>query len=144
MSRILPLVLLAALLTPEASAQLALGAQLGDPTGIAAKFGQGQGSVLLAAGWDLDGRSSVAVEGHYVLRENRIDSEADLALFYGPGVFFRAVEDSDPELGVSLGVGLSLGVTREIELYGLVSPRLQLVDETDFELGGGIGGRFTF
>lgn len=144
MPRFLLLLALALLLSPAASAQLALGAQLGTPTGISAKFGDGRGAVLLAAGWDLDERSSVSVEGHYLFRENRIDADTDLALFYGPGVFFRAREGADPDLGVSLGVGLALDVTREIELYGLVSPRLQLIEETDFELGGGVGARFTF
>ena len=49
MTRVLPFLALALLLAPEASAQLALGAQLGDPTGISAKCGQGRGAIILAA-----------------------------------------------------------------------------------------------
>ena len=144
MTRFLPLVLLALLLAPEASAQFALGAQLGTPTGVSAKFGSGSGSVILAAGWDLGDSEALAVEGHYIFAESRIPGDADLALFYGPGVFLNARDGRETQAGVSFGVGLSLYATRRVELYGLVSPRLQLVDETGFDLGGGVGGRFTF
>ncbi|HIG74144.1 MAG TPA: hypothetical protein EYQ24_06110 [Bacteroidetes bacterium] len=137
----LALLLAALFLTSAASAQTGIGAQLGDPTGVSLKFGAGSGSVALAAGWDLgDGDDQLSLEGHYFLRETRIPGDADLALFYGPGVFVQARENSDTAFGASFGIGLSLYATRDIEIYGLVSPRLQLIDETDFDLGGGIGG----
>lgn len=133
---------LALLTTAPSFAQTGIGAQVGDPTGVTLKFGAGRGAVALAAGWDLgDNDTEVSVEGHYFLRETRIQGEADLALFYGPGVFFKARENRDPAFGVSFGVGLSLFATRDIEIYGLVSPRLQLIEETDFDLGGGVGAR---
>ena len=128
-------------LAPEARAQFGIGGQIGDPTGVSLAFGSGSGAVLLAAGWDLGDDSELSLEGHYVLRAQRIQGEADLALFYGPGVFIRTREDRDPAAGVSFGLGLSLAATRDVEIYGLISPRLQLIDETDFELGGGVGVR---
>ena len=128
------------LLAPAASAQLAVGGQVGDPTGLALKFGAGRGAVLIGVGWDLD--ESVSAEGHYVLRANRLSgTRSDVRLFYGPGVFLQSSENRDPQFGVSLGVGLEALLTDDIEIYGLVSPRLQLVEETDFDLGGGIGLR---
>ena len=137
MSRLLPLAAL--LLAWPAQAQLAVGGQLGDPTGLSLKAGAGPGALLLAVGWDLD--DSVSAEGHYVLSARRVQgADADLRLFYGPGVFLQS-GDGDADLGVSLGVGLETRLTREIELYGLVSPRLRLVDDTGFELGGGVGLR---
>ena len=141
---LLPIFALALLLAPEASAQFGIGAQLGDPTGVSLKFGAGRGALALAAGWDLGEPSSLSLEGHYFLRERSIPGDADLALFYGPGVFVQARENQDTGFGVSFGVGLSLYATRDVELYGLVSPRLQLIEETDFDLGGGIGGRIYF
>ena len=131
-------VLLAA---PPAAAQLAVGGQVGSPTGLSLKVGQGRGAVMLAAGWDLD--DAVEVEGHYLLRDRRLrGSRADVRVFYGPGAFVRSRND-DTDAGVSLGVGLSAALAPEIAVYGLLSPRLQLVDGTDFELGAGLGLRLT-
>ena len=116
----------------------------GNPTGVSAKFGSGSGALALAAGWDLGRNSSVTLEGHYIIRERRIQGDSDLRLFYGPGAYVIAREDRDTVGGLSLGIGLSLFATREIELYGIASPRLQLFNETDFDFGGGIGGRIYF
>ena len=134
----LALLLLAA---PAASAQFAIGGQVGDPTGLSLKFGDGSGALIVAVGWDLDGFDSVSAEGHYVLRARPLRGTRAVSLFYGPGIFVRDSEASDTDLGVSIGVGLEGDIAQDFELYGLLSPRLQLVDETDFELGGGIGLR---
>jgi len=123
-----------------AQAQFAIGGQVGDPTGLSIKAGAGPGALLLAVGWDLD--DSISAEGHYVLSNRRIQgADANVGLFYGPGVFLKACDNCDTRFGVSLGIGLEAGLTREIEVYGLVSPRLQLVEETEFDLGGGVGLR---
>lgn len=129
------------LAAPPAAAQLAVGGQVGTPTGLSLKLGAGRGAVALAAGWDFD--DAVEVEGHYLLRDRqRVGSSGRVGLFYGPGAFVRAGND-DTDAGISLAVGLSAFLTREIELYGLLSPRLQLVDDTDVDLGAGLGLRLT-
>ena len=138
--RTLLLALSLSLFAPAASAQLAVGGQVGDPTGLSLKFGGGRGALLVAVGWDLD--DAVSAEGHYVLRTNRLSgTRSDVRLFYGPGVFLQSSDNSDTRFGVSLGIGLETLLTDDIEIYGLVSPRLQPVEETDFDLGGGIGLR---
>ncbi|WP_420457275.1 hypothetical protein [Rubrivirga sp.] len=129
---------LALLVAAPASAQLAVGGQIGDPTGLSLKLGRGQGAVIVAVGWDLD--ESVSAEGHYLLSSRRLQGSRTASLFYGPGVFVRTGGRTD-DLGVSLGIGLEALLTPEIELYGLVSPRLQLVEETDVEVGAGLGLR---
>ena len=138
--------LLAAVLSlpTPAAAQTGIGAQIGDPTGLSLRVGAGRGSVALAAGWSFGDTDRITLDAHYLLRDRPIDGDADLRLFYGPGVYVRAQEDRDTQFGASLGVGLSLYATREIELYGLVAPRLRLAPSTDFELGGGVGGRIYF
>jgi hypothetical protein len=130
--------LLALALAAPASAQFAIGGQVGDPTGLSLKFGQGSGSAILAIGWDLD--ESVSAEGHYLLRQRRLSGSRTASLFYGPGLFLRTGGPRD-DFGVSLGVGLEARLAPELEVYGLVSPRLQIVEETDFELGAGLGLR---
>ena len=137
--RSLVLALVCLLAAPPAAAQLGIGGQVGSPTGLSLKLGQGRGAVLLAAGWDLD--DAVEVEAHYLLRDRRLrGSSTRTKVFYGPGAFVRTRNDNT-DAGVSLGLGLSAGLAPEIELYGLISPRLRLLDETDFELGAGLGLR---
>ena len=139
MSRLFLLSAAAVLFAVPAQAQFAIGGQVGDPTGLSLKFGSGSGALLVAVGWDLD--DSVSAEGHYVLRSRRLQgADANLRLFYGPGAFVRS-GNGDTGFGVSLGVGLEAAIAREIEVYGLISPRLLLVEETDFEVGGGVGLR---
>ncbi len=139
MSRLLLAAAAAVLFAVPAHAQFAIGGQVGDPTGLALKFGSGPGALLVAVGWDLD--DSVSAEGHYLLSSRRLQgSDTNLRLFYGPGAFVQS-NDNNTNFGVSLGVGLEANLAREIEVYGLLSPRLRLVESTDFELGGGIGLR---
>jgi hypothetical protein len=135
------LLLLAALLSaPTVSAQIGIGGQVGDPTGLSIKAGAGRGAITIAAGWDLN--DSVTAEAHYLLRDRRARGAAsDVRVYYGPGIYVRDSDRRDTEFGVSLGHGHGQIVGPEIEGYGLVSPRLQLIDETDFDIGGGIGLR---
>ncbi|MGB3542902.1 hypothetical protein [Rubrivirga sp.] len=133
------LILLAALVAAPASAQLSIGGQVGDPTGLSLKLGSGQGALAIALGWDLD--DSLKGEVHYLLSNNRLRSTRNpVYVFYGPGAFVDT-NDRRTRAGISLGVGLEAALTPDLELYGIVSPRLQLTDETDFEVGGGIGLR---
>lgn len=133
------LLLLAAFLAAPASAQISIGGQVGDPTGLSLKLGSGQGALAIAVGWDLD--DSVSGEVHYLLSNRRLrGSNAPVSVFYGPGAFVVS-NDNRTRAGISLGVGLEALLTPDIELYGLVSPRLQLTDQTDFEVGGGVGLR---
>ena len=135
------LALLAFLLVPAASAQVSIGGQAGDPTGLALKLGQGQGAILAAIGWDLSGDDRINIEGHYLLRMRGLQSNRQVRLFYGPGAFASFGENRPTRAGISLGIGLETDVVPDLELYGLLSPRLQLVEETDFDLGGGVGLR---
>ena len=131
--------LLAALAAAPASAQISIGGQVGDPTGLSLKLGSGRGALAIGVGWDLD--DSVKGEVHYLLSNQRLrNTRSPVYVFYGPGAFIDA-NDNRTRAGISLGIGLEALLTRDIELYGLLSPRLQLTDNTDFEVGGGVGLR---
>jgi len=142
MTRFLSALSLLVFTAAPAAAQVGIGGQVGEPTGLSLKFGAGQGALAVAVGWDLD--DSISAEAHYILRERRLQGSSGARLFYGPGAFIDVQgsgRNEDVDAGVSLGVGLSAMLAREIELYGLISPRLRLVDETGFEIGGGVGLR---
>jgi len=138
----LSLLALVALLTvPYASAQTSIGAQIGDPTGVSLKIGDGFGAILVGVGWDFAGDDAINLEGHYLLRSRGLQGNSQVRLFYGPGIFASFGDTRKDAFGVSFGVGLETELVDSIEVYGLVSPRLQLIDETNFDAGGGIGVR---
>ena len=134
------LLLLLALGASGVAAQTAIGVQVGSPTGLSLKAGDGRGAILLAVGYDLG--DSISAEGHYVLRRRRLEG-GDARWYYGPGAFLRGSDD-DLDLGVSLAVGVETLLTRDVEGYAHVSPRLQLVDETEIGLGLALGARVRF
>lgn len=147
MHRTLFVLLLFLLATPALAQRgsLGIGGQVGDPTGVALRFGAAPGAFDLAAGWNLSNDSFFA-QGHYVMGQRRFGTPpADLRLFYGPGLFVgvndRDDRDDDVTFGISFNAGLSY-FTGPIEIFGQLTPRLQLVDETDFDLGGALGLRF--
>lgn len=123
-----------------------IGGQVGDPTGLALKFGVGRGSVDAAVGWDLN--DAVFGQLHYLLAENSLGSGGtDIRVFYGPGGFIEARDagpgdEEDVDAGLSFNAGLSFYPAPEFEIFGQLTPRLGLIDETDFEAGGGIGLRY--
>jgi len=144
----LSLLLLAlALLAPDAHAQrrgsFGIGGQVGDPSGLTLKLGTGP-AFDLAAGWDLSGPDRLFVQGHLLLAERALTG-SPVGYFYGPGAFLATRErpggDDVVAAGLSFNVGLNY-YTGPVELFGQLTPRLRLVDETDFDFGGAVGLRF--
>lgn len=135
------LLFLVLFLTADATAQVGIGGQVGDPTGLSLKFGAGRGAIVLDAEWDFD--DAYFVQGHYYLRERRLRATAsDVRIFYGPGAFITSAGSDDPNAGISFDAGLGFYVTPEIEIFGRLTPRLRLTNDTDFDFGGGVGLRF--
>lgn len=144
MKALLLLVLAVALGAADAQAQrrgsFGIGGQLGDPSGLALKFGAGSNSFDLAAGWDLD--DYVFVQAHLLLRDRRFPgSTPGLHYFYGPGLFLGVSDRRDEAFGFSFNAGLAY-YTGPIEIFGQLTPRLALAPSTDFDLGAAIGLRF--
>lgn len=143
-------VLVAALVAAPAFAQptgLGVGGQVGDPTGITMRIGSPGTALDLAAGWNL-GDNRFFAQLHVILAQPRLSPGAQhFRLFYGPGGFVgvRGGRDRDSEaaFGASFNVGVSY-YTGPIEIFGQLTPRLQLVQSTDFDLGGAIGLRYYF
>ena len=123
---------------------IGIGAQFGQPSALSLKVYQPDGiSTDIQAAWDLDNFYFVNVHG---MIENHIGSAESFHYFVGPGVF-AGLRDGGTEgetefaAGISGNFGLNL-IIRRVELYGQLTPRLELIDETEGMLGGGIGIRF--
>ncbi|SRR5690606_6045164 len=134
------LLLLSFLFAAPAFAQggFGIGGQIGEPTGLTMKFGTGRSAIDLAAEWDFD--DYLFVQGHVLFAERRFVA-SPVGYFYGPGVFVGAREGRDAVFGLSLNLGINY-YTGPIEIFGQMTPRLQLTEETDFDLGAALGLRF--
>lgn len=132
------------LLVPAAHAQFAVGGQVGEPTGLSFKSGNGRGAVIGAIGFNLDA-DRVSLDGHYLLGQSRISGARGLRTLYGPGAFFRSSgdgDDSNVQAGLSAVLGVELRLADRLDLYLHGLPRLQLTDGTDVDLDAALGLRF--
>lgn len=133
------LLLLALLAAPAAHAQLAVGGQVGEPTGLAFKAGTGRGALVGAVGFDLSD-DRISADAHYLLGQSRLSGARTVRTLYGPGVFVNSANDT-VNAGLSLVLGLELGIARELDVFLHGTPRLQLIDETDVDLDAALGLR---
>ena len=128
----------------RAPGDVALGIELGDPSGVTLLFYSPPGpSWDFLAAWDIDDFFFLNVHG---LFERPLGDISELHLFYGPGAFVGFREgrgDDDVVIGVSGTVGIGYLVDR-FEIYGRVTPRLAVVPDTEGDVGAGLGFRFFF
>lgn len=122
---------------------ISVGAQIGAPTGVSVGiYGSRAFAYDVLAAWDLDDFFYLNVHGIY---DRAIADPPGTALFYGPGVFLglrdRKPNDDEVALGVSGTFGLRYRYER-LEFYARLTPRLALLEETDVDIGGGLGIRF--
>lgn len=141
-SIILTLISVSTLQAQRARGDVGIGFQAGQPSGLSLNVYNPTGmSTDILAAWNLNDFYFVNVHG--VFNSHLGNSDA-LHVFYGPGAFVgvRDRKDSDDivQAGLSGTLGLSVMINK-LELYGRVTPRLQLIDKTDVDFGGGIGMR---
>lgn len=122
-----------------------IGLQGGQPSGLSLQVYNPTGMSLdILGAWDLNDFYFANVHGVFTQHLGNSDVAH---VFYGPGVFMgvRDTKDSDDILqaGLSGTLGLSFMISK-VELYGRVTPRLQLLDKTDADIGGGLGVRVYF
>ncbi|MEZ4950516.1 MAG: hypothetical protein R2879_08280 [Saprospiraceae bacterium] len=130
----------------RADGAVGIGAQIGQPTGLTVKVYKPSGiSTDILAAWDLDDFFFLNVHG---LWERHIGSSENFHYFLGPGAFIGIrdhgnEQENDIAVGVSgnFGINVMLGI---LELYGQVTPRLEIIEKTDVDIGGGVGLRFYF
>ena len=128
-----------------------VGAHFGEPTGITLKTytarpvsrgGASFNAYDLLVGWDFDDYLFI---NFHALHEGRL-GDSPLNYYLGPGLvigFIDRPRDDKVTFGISGQFGLNYFIER-FEIFVQLTPRLQLVEETDGDMGGGIGARYYF
>ncbi len=126
------------------SGEVGIGIQAGQPTGLSLKIYKPNGwSPDFLAAWDLDDFFFLNLHG---IKEHHLGDSQRAHFFYGPGAFVGIVDrpkefEDDVIAGVSGTFGFSL-VFGDIEFFLQGTPRLSIIDKTNFDMGGGVGVRF--
>ncbi|NQV72104.1 hypothetical protein HQ496_03200 [bacterium] len=129
------------------SGSLGFGAQFGSPSGFSLNMYQAGGmSYDFLAAWDLD--HFFFLNGHGIF-ERPLGNSPNVRLQYGPGLFVGFYDDGpnkdDTVAGISATLGLSLMPNNgPFEVYVRLTPRLNVVPDTDGAIGGGLGLRYYF
>lgn len=128
------------------SGAIGLGGQIGSPAGVTLKFREPSAvSYDFMAAWDADDFFFLNV---HALFERPIGRHGGVHFFYGPGAFIglrdgRRNHNDESVFGISATVGLGV-LLEQFELFGQLTPRLDLVPATDSDIGVGIGVRYYF
>jgi hypothetical protein len=128
-----------------------VGFQVGDPTGLNLHFRNTKPmrlDILFAWDFDDDDHDFFFVNVHGLFFKP-LNASPKMNFYYGPGAYigFRddngKDDDDDTVLGFSGNFGLNVEIDR-FDIFLQLTPRLDLVPDTDFDIGGGIGARFFF
>jgi hypothetical protein len=131
----------------KTSGSLGIGAQFGSPSGFSLNMYQARGmSYDFLAAWDLD--DFFFINGHGIF-ESGMGDTPNVRLQYGPGVFVgfrdRKPQDDETVAGISASLGVSIMPNNgPFEIYLRVTPRMNVVPNTDGAIGGGLGLRYYF
>lgn len=128
------------------SGSVGLGGQVGAPTGVTLKlYNAGGPSYDVLAAWDLDDFFFLNVHAQFN-RPIEAENVEGLEWFIGPGAYVGVVDRVEDEavLGISGRVGLNYVLDQRFEFFLQVTPRFDLVPETDADVGGGVGFRYYF
>lgn len=125
-----------------------LGGQVGDPSGVSLKiYNPNALSYDFLAAWDLNDFFFMNVHGLYE-RPLELENTSGLEYFFGPGAFVgiqeRPAGEDDVVFGISGRIGVNIPLEDRFEFYVQFTPRINLVPDTDGDLGGGLGVRYYF
>lgn len=116
----------------------AVGIQFGSPGNVALSLRFSQ--LAIGAGWKLGDNGYLVLDIDYWLLHSELAK--NLNWFVGPGV---GLGIGDPfTLAIRVPIGLQWMATKNIEVFGQLAPAFQVIDATDFKLGGAVGVRYVF
>ena len=120
-----------------------IGIILGEPTGLSAKLWTGSTNGFdFAAAWSFKGDGHLLLQADYVWHSSLTRaSSGELMLYYGIGG--RVIFSDNPLVGARIPIGLDYQFSSApIDIFVEIVPILDLIPDTDFDIGGGIGVRF--
>lgn len=126
-----------------------IGIIAGEPTGFSVKFWLGAATAVDGAvAWSFSGDGALHVHADYLFHKFDLFSEESsrIVLYYGAGgrVKFGEGERKDI-IGVRVPVGLLYPFEgAPIDIFLEVVPMIDVVPDTDFDLGGAVGARYFF
>lgn len=132
--------------------QVLIGAMVGDPTGISAKYEVDQNiSIDGGLSYSLGARSGAQLHGDYLLTNRGVvvAGDSDLDLFYGIGLRMITLNSGDDKGKLSFGPRVPVGLTHElkdkqIEFFGEIAAILDLTPSTAADIDLSVGARFRF
>lgn len=142
---LLMVLLLAAIQTASAQRNVGVGIFLGAPTGFTVKFPTTpSASVDILLAWNIENTFFAQGQYDYKITTLRRTSDAEIGLYGGPGVFFRAPERHEGLFGFSGNFGINWITNTHVEFFSEISPKIGIIRTTEFDLTGGIGFRYLF
>ena len=143
---ILAAVILAALIPSSAPADLGVGLIVGEPTGISLKWWNEGTAVDAAVGWSLDHDNFYVHCDHvWHRRFEDMDFGARAPFYYGIGARFVSHKNNDARIGLRVPLGIDYMFDNgRFDIFLEVVPTFDLMPETKFGVGGGIGARYYF
>jgi hypothetical protein len=140
-------------LSAQQGGNVGVGFQAGDPTGLNLHFrGTEPMRLDILFAWDFDDdddRDFFFVNVHGLFFKP-LSASPKFNFYYGPGLYVGVRDDNqgnDNDDDVVLGLSGNFGLNVEIDRFDIflqLTPRLDLVPDTGFDIGGGLGARFFF
>lgn len=133
------------LVAQRAPGDVGIGVHIGQPTGLTLKIYKPTTSIDFLAAWDLNDFFFLNIHAIY---DTPLNNDHTIHFFYGPGGYIgirdrRGDLPDDVEVGVSGNFGVDFFI-RKFEIFLQLTPRLALLERTDFNIGGGVGFRMYF
>jgi len=136
----------------QAKADNAIGAVIGDPTGVSGRMGYDEGhSIEGALAYGLGHRSGLHIHGTYIWDKARtFETEGGpLYLYYGLGARLIAINHGDDDGEIAIGPRAPVGLLfnlhdPNLEIFGELSLAMDLTPSTDVDLDACIGVRIRF
>jgi hypothetical protein len=125
-----------------------LGAIVGEPTGVSAKWWLTDRTAIdAAAAWSFGGRDSFHLHGDYLFHMFDVFpvEKGEMPFYFGVGGRVKFREDDRDRVGVRGPVGVAYRFADlPLELFAEVAPVLDVAPRTRLDLNGGIGIRYYF
>ena len=119
--------------------EFGLGFVIGEPTGLNAQFFWNKNTAVdFTAAWSMGDWMMLA--GDYQIYNYIGDAPREWRWYYGLGAFLKFPEDEDLKLGFRVPLGVKYHFPYSIiDIWAEIAPGIELIDDTNAILHGGLG-----